>query len=634
MKYKRSFFVIIFIFITIQLKAEISLPNFFSDHMVLQQKEDIMIFGQAKPLESVEVTFNGITLKTITSRYGKWAVIFKPMNAGGPFEMILKGENSIVLKDIYIGEVWFCSGQSNMGWPIEKSENGIEDLQNANFEKIKLLNVRRSMSSNPEEDIHPKNKWKTSTTKNAKGFSAAAYYFGKALYERYNVPIGLIHSSWGGSNIEAWMDLKDLDQNDPATQQMEKFKTIELNELLKLYKIDEKEYHKYLDSVDIGTKETWQLLKTDYSDWKTLKLPKTWEKTQLKQRFGIVWVTKTIQLSKAEIEEKATLSLGRIDNEDITYINGIKVGGLVKNDIDRIYRIPNKVLKVGKNRIVIRVKNPMDTGGFRSSAKDVFLKIGEKKISLANQWNYKVATPNVKTPPSRVHPKYLPSSLYNAMTNPFFRYNIKGVIWYQGETNMSRADEYADLFPKMITDWREKWKKDLPFLFVQLPNLANKNNRLPKFREAQKKALTLDNVGMVTAIDIGDDYNIHPKNKKDIGNRLAIVANDLVYGNKENNYQPVISKIETESNYLKITFKNEIKIKGDTLNILGFEISVDSRNYKTVSAKLINPTTIKIEYFNSEAVINLRYLCKDAPEKVMIYGGENLPLSPFQTRFK
>ena len=163
---------------------------------------------------------------------------------------------------------------------------------------------------------------------------------------------------------------------------------------------------------------------------------------------------------------------------------------------------------------------------------------------------------------------------------------------------MSRADEYADLFPKMITDWREKWKKDLPFLFVQLPNLANKNNRLPKFREAQKKALTLDNVGMVTAIDIGDDYNIHPKNKKDIGNRLAIVANDLVYGNKENNYQPVISKIETESNYLKITFKNEIKIKGDTLNILGFEISEDSRNYKTVSAKLINPTTIKIEYLN------------------------------------
>jgi len=634
MSYKKIFFIVLCVCTCLISSAEIRLPNFFSDHMVLQQKESISIFGYAKPSQSVEVSFNKEILKAIARTDGKWSVNFMPMTAGGPFEMIIKGENVVILKDIYIGEVWFCSGQSNMGWTIEKSENGLEELGNANYEEIKLLNVRRSMSSHLKKNIDAKNTWKTCTPENAKGFSAVAYYFGRALYQKYGVPIGLIHSSWGGSSIEAWMNSESLKDYPEKQKILQNIKSIDLNQIAEDYKIDEREYHKFLDDSDMGTKENWQLLSTDYSNWNAFKLPTTWSKAELKQRYGIVWVTIVIELTLEEIKNDLTLSLGRIDNEDITYFNGVQIGGLKKNDVLRNYPVPKELLKVGGNRITIRVKNPLDIGGFRGSPFDLFLETEMQKISLAKLWKYKVATPNVKEPPQRIHPKNLPSSLYNAMLNPFFKYHIKGVIWYQGESNMSRAEEYVKLFPKMIIDWREQWKKDIPFLFVQLPNLANKNNRLPKFREAQKSALRLKNTGMVTSIDIGDDFNIHPKNKKDIGKRLAIVANDLVYGKNLNEYKPIIKEISKDSNAIILVFKDKLNIKGDIEDILGFEISEDGKNYKSARARQIDATTIQINYPNLNAAKNLQYLWKDAPEKVMIYSKHDFPLAPFQFGFQ
>jgi len=626
---RRFLIAVCFILFSIQVYADISLPNFFSDHMVLQQDQSILIFGKANPDEVIEGIFKNETIQTVAKSDGSWSITFKSAKAGGPYILMLNGENKITLKDVYLGEVWFCSGQSNMGWTIEKSENGQEALKNANFEQIKLLNVKRSMSGTPQNDIKEGNKWETCTTKNAKGFSAVAYFFGRELYKKYQVPIGLIHASWGGASIEAWMNAEAFKDDNTKQQLMKKIKSSDLNQMLKDFSTVEKNYGTHLDAVDLGSKNNWQSLATDYSEWKSLKLPEVWRRTELKQRFGIVWVTKTIVLSAKEVEDSLALNLGRIDNEDMTYFNGKLIGQSKKTDFNRNYTVTKELLRVGLNRITVRTKNPRDIGGFRSSPKDLYYQTYKGKESLVGQWNYKVGTPNIDTPPERVHPKYLPSSLYNAMLHPFFNYTVRGAIWYQGESNMNKADEYAKLFPMMINDWRVQWNKEISFLFVQLPNIANKKGKLPEFREAQESVLNLKGVGMATIIDIGEDYNIHPINKLDVGKRLAIIAEKQVYRDVAESYHPTIEKIVSKDNMLLISFKNPVTIKGNDNEIKGFELSGNGKIFTKVTGKRIDEKTIAISHLEIMQPIVIRYLWEDAPKKVMIFDKNDMPLPPF-----
>lgn len=598
--------------------------------MVLQQKQDILIFGKASAGEHIVGTFNGQEEKTKAQKDGSWSLVFMPTEAGGPYKLKLKGNNEINLSNIYVGEVWFCSGQSNMGWKIENSTGGKQALRDANYDKIKLFNVRRSMSGLPTQDLHTKNKWEACTPQDTKGFSAVAYYFGRELYKKYNVPIGLIHSSWGGSRIEAWMSA-DAFKNDKSKQQLlAKIQNSDLNKMLRDYKNVERNYKAYLDEIDLGTQENWQSLTTDYKPWDEMQLPQVWGRTPLKQRFGIVWVTKTINLSAQNITEDVVVNLGRIDNEDKTYFNGEFIGENKKTDLVRTYTVHKELLNTGINRITVRIKNPRDNGGFRSSASDLYYKTPLGKKSLAGIWNYKVGTPNVKTPPDRVHPKYLPSSLYNAMLYPFFKYKVRGVIWYQGESNMSKPVEYAELFPKMIQDYRKQWNNpEMPFLYVQLPNIAKKSGRLPIFRAAQNEALVLDHVGMVPTIDIGEDYNIHPKNKLDVGKRLALAAENMIYKPTEKAAYPKVKNIKVENNRLLISFDENISIKGSKSKITGFEISNAKDEFFEVIAKQIDDSSLSINTLQINNPQNIRYLWEDAPKKVMIYNSNNVPLPPF-----
>lgn len=609
--------------------SQISLPPFFSDHMVLQQGEEITIWGKASPKEEITGFFRGEIRKTKASNDGKWRLVFINASSGGPYNLKLLGNNTIELNNVFVGEVWFCSGQSNMGWPLYKSENGINEIEQSQHDKIKLFNVKRSMSGIPTKELDPKNKWTTCNSKTTKNFSAVAYYFARELYKRLEVPIGLIHSSWGGSSIESWMNADDFSNDKSKHELLQKIKTLDLNKLEQEYKVAEKKYNLYLDEADLGTKQNWQSVNYDYSTWKNIQLPNVWRNTNLKNRVGVVWVSKSIFLTAEDASNDLLLSFGLIDNEDITYFNGYKIGSIKKNDISRKYIVSKELLKKGKNVITVRIKNPLDIGGFRSGKDSLYLQTISAKISLAGTWKYRVGTNEINQPPDRVHPKYLPSSLYNAMLYPFFDFKIRGVIWYQGESNVSNPNEYSKLFPKMIQDWRKNWQKKIPFLFVQLPNRANMGIKLVNFREAQNQALNLDLVGMIPTIDIGDDYNVHPANKHDVGYRLAVASDFLVYNPKILGHYPKIINSLTKSKSVLFYFDQTILNKGSS-KIKGFEIFKDGVFVSNTEAQLLDDKTVAVLNSSIDYPIEIRYLWKDAPSEVSIYNNIKMPLPPFR----
>ena len=629
--FKTRYFKLLFFTLTsFGLCAQISLPPFFSDHMVLQQEQKIVLFGKAAPYEKVTGIFKGEVLKTSANPDGSWRLVFSPSKAGGPYQLKISANNTIKFNNVFVGEVWFCSGQSNMGWPLYKSENGIREVEQSLHEKIKLFNVRRSMSGIPTEDLDTINKWTSCNPKTTKNFSAVAYYFARELYKRYQVPIGLIHSSWGGSSIEAWMNADAFADDKNKYELIKKIKTLDLNQLEQDYKVEEKKYNIYLDEVDVGLKQNWQSEHQNYSSWKTMQLPNVWRRTPLKQRVGVVWVSKSITLLAQDTAGDLKLNFGLIDNEDITYFNGTRVGSIKKNNVSRNYIVPKELLKLGENIITVRVKNPLDIGGFRSGENSFYFRTILEKVSLAGTWRYKVGTPKIKKPPIRVHPKYLPSSLYNAMLYPFFDYNIRGVLWYQGESNVSRAMEYGKLFPMMIKDWRAKWQKNIPFLFVQLPNRANMGIKQPNFREAQAQALNLDFVGMIPTIDIGDNYDVHPVNKHDVGYRLAVAADHLVYNPSAIGHYPKIIETASMPKSVLFSFDQSIVHKGASEIIGGFEIFKNGVFDSRANAEIVDEKTIAVPHSSDDYPIEIRYLWKDAPSEVSIYNELEIPLPPFK----
>ncbi|MDD7887516.1 sialate O-acetylesterase [Flavivirga sp. 57AJ16] len=613
------------------LLAKVELPRFFSSHMVLQRNEPIHIYGTAAVDETVSVNFLGMTLTTVADKAGRWAVLFDPQPAGGPYEIQVKGDNTIVLSDVYLGDVWFCSGQSNMAWKIENALHGEDELAKANYENIKLFTVPRIMAGTQETEL-PSGSWKSCTPNNAKGFSAVAYFFGKNLYETYNIPIGLVNASWGGTNIEAWMDAKFFEHDPVRRELLKSMAGMDMEKAMMDYKKAHKVYSKTQDEQDLGIKEHWESIDTDYSNWEVFRLPSLWRNTDLKKTYGVVWVTKEFILKRRDLEGELILSLGRIDDEDVTYVNGIQVGASTKKDFDRVYKVPSKILKEGVNRITIKIKNLLDLGGFRGADSDLYLKTEIRKLSLVGEWCYKVGTPQISKPPSRVHPRYYPSSLYNSMVHPFFDYKIRGVIWYQGESNTKNPEEYAQFFPKMITDWRSKWGKEVPFLFVQLANYANQGNREPAIREAQAAALDLNKTAMVVTLDIGEDADVHPKNKQEVGRRLALAAYNLAYGDKRAALGgPGVSEVQFNSEEVLVTFNESLIIKGDTNNINGFVVSNDGNTFKKASAKQVSKNVIRLHAKEIKSPQIVRYLWEDAPGEVMVFNKSGLPAPPFKT---
>lgn len=613
--------------------ADVSLPKFFSSHMVLQREAPITVYGWAAAGKTVKVSFAGQKAQAKTDAKGSWSLQLKAMPVGGPYVMTVSEANTVTFEDVYLGDVWFCSGQSNMGWKLEDATNGREELAKASHEKIKLLQVSRTMAGTPQQDIE-KGTWKTCSPESALGFSAVAYFFGRELYQKYQVPIGLINASWGGTRIEDWMGEAVMGKHDAAQKTIAQMRNINFTTLMSTYDKEFKAWEAKADSLDLGNRQNWAADAYDKSGWKPLQVPTLWETACITPSDGVVWVTHTFELTAADVSgAEIKLSIGRIDNEDVTYINGKIVGQARQKDLDRVYNIPADVLKVGKNTLTMRIKNTGDIGGFRSAPDALYLQTATRKVALAGTWKHEISTKTIEEVPLRQHPNLYPTSLYNGMVAPFFGIKIKGIIWYQGESNAKNASEYAGLFQDMISGWRKQWKADYPFIFAQLPNLTNQKNLWPTVRESQQKALALPQTGMAVLIDVGTDDNIHPIHKQVVGKRMATIAGSLTYRDSGLSAPaPAFDHSVQQGSSLVVHFKNGA-FAADTPKtaITGFTIAGADGVFQPADAKLQADGSIILSNPKVPAPQFVRYLWADAPGKVMLYNKDGLATGPFRS---
>jgi len=637
MKNLKLILTVLTIVISTQIsKADVSVADIFSDNMVLQRNLNVKIWGTAAPGEKLSVSFNGQKLKTKADKKGKWSVILKPMKAGGPLNMTISGKNEIILKNILIGDVWICSGQSNMQMKVSETNNAKKEIKNANYSQIRLFTVPNQVSNVPV-DTMPNTSWKVCTPKTVKNFSAAGYYFGRDLQKEIDVPIGLIHTSWGATCVETWTSKEAIIKLPKYENFGERIDNYDVKNAAQKFINDLKKALGGFPEKEVGMDEKWMLSNTDRSDWKTMKLPTLWENAGYNRLNGRVWFSFDFNLNADETGKDAQLHLGKIHDSDIAWLNGKKMGGMKwANDVERIYPVPTQILKAGKNNISIRVEDKYYKGGFASKADKLFLQVGQKKVPLSGDWKFKVDT---VMPDFKPFPNDVPSLLYNAMINPLIPYGIKGVIWYQGESNTSRSKEYEITFPNMINNWRTDWQQgDFPFIFVQLANFK-KGKSTPhddawaELRETQTKTLSVKNTGMAVAIDIGDAYNIHPLNKQDVGKRLMLSALKVAYGKDIVHSGPIYKSMQIEENKAILGFDHigsGLLVKNKHGYINEFEVAGEDKKFYWAKAKLEGD---KIVVWSNKVKkpVAVRFAWACNPAEFNLYNKEGLPASPFRT---
>ncbi len=620
--------------------AQVTLPPFFNCNMILQQGIPIPVWGWASPGEKVSVTFNEKTVTTKTDKDGKWKVTLQPMNYGGPYKMLIKGKNQRTIENILIGEVWVCSGQSNMEFNLSSANNGQAEIAASNYPEIRLFTVKKRIAQTPQDNLEEGEWWECSPISTPK-FSAVAYFFGRALYQKLKVPIGLINTSWGGTVAETWTSPDAIAKNSDFAPMLENLKKIDLNEYGKSVEKELRDRLGEFATTDQGTKDNqpiWADPGMDDQKWKTMQLPGYIENNGLQGVDGIIWFRKTVEMDAADAGKASTLELSKINDSDVCYVNGVKVGGTEqKAESRRSYTIPEGVLKAGKNNVTVRVEDIGGNGGIYGDAKDMKIVAAQKSIPLAGDWKFKIGVLKVNT---TLGPNSYPTLLYNGMIAPLVPYAIKGAIWYQGEGNAGRAFQYRKVFTDMIKDWRTHWDQgDFPFLFVQLANFM-KADSLPvestwaELREAQSMALALPKTGMASAIDVGDALDIHPKDKLTVGNRLALSAIAVAYRQPIENLGPVYKEMKISGNTIEITFDHVVLglvAKDKYGYVKGFTVAGKDHQFHWAKATISSTNTILINSPEVTAPVAVRYGWANNPDDVNLYNSKGLPADPFRT---
>ena len=628
---------LVFFFIAGQAYSQISLPAVFSDNMVLQQKTDAPIWGKAAPNGNVKIvtSWDKQTYTSKADANGSWKVNVKTPSAGGPYEITISEKNTVRLKNILIGEVWICSGQSNMEMPLAgwgQIFDYKKEIAEADYPNIRLLQVQRTTSSQPLDDVTVAwGGWQQCSPATIPEFSATAYFFGRDLYENLNVPIGLIHTSWGGTVAEAWASAESLNLMPEFQEPVKEFSNMprETNPKDWMTLVQEKDFGT-VNNVAVASQN-----KYNDSDWKAAVVPGLWEDSYLPDTDGLVWFRKTIEIPDNWVGNNLTLSLGAIDDSDETYFNGVKIGSTDGYNADRIYTIPARLVKKGNAVIAVRVIDTGGGGGFHGNPANMYIAPANKETlreNLDGEWKYKLAV-NLKN--TNVNLQNRPTSLYNAMIAPIVPYALKGAIWYQGESNSGRSYQYRTLFPLMITDWRSKWGYDFPFYFVQLANFMQVKDEpaesgWAELREAQLQTLRLNNTGMATIIDIGDADDIHPKNKQDVGKRLALQAREKTYGQNIVGSGPIYEKYRIENGKIRIYFQpNKPKLVSKNGELTGFAIAGPDKKFYWANAK-IDGNEVVVSSSDVKFPIAVRYAWADNPV-CNLYNEAGLPASPFRT---
>lgn len=630
--------------LTLIARADVKLPKLISDGMVLQRDIPTKIWGWASINEKVSVRFNGKTVRTTAGTDGRWSVRFPAMKAGGPYTLQIDAINHITLQDILIGDVWICSGQSNMVHQmILHRERYEKEIEEANFSQIRHFAIPTLTDLGKPQDDLPSGTWKSANPPNVLQFSAVAYFFAKKIFEKYHVPIGLINASVGGTPIEAWTSEQGFEEFPSILNIIQKNKdTAYINELSrKALAINASRTQRQPQDKGLTGTKPWYDTMYIPKEWRNIHIPGYWEDQGIKDLNGVVWYRKEIEVPASMTGIPAKISLGRIVDADFLYINGVLAGNTTYQYPQRRYQIPAGMLKPGKNIFVVRVINNGGKGGFVPD-KPYYLTAGGKTVDLKGDWQYKVGeafAPGRGGFSGGISAQNQPTALYNAMISPLTNFAIKGMLWYQGETNTGNAGQYEKLLPVLIKDWRNKWKQgDIPFLFVQLPNFMEANylpseSQWARLRESQLNALSVPNTGMAVAIDLGEWNDIHPDNKKDVGDRLALAALKVAYGEKDIvSSGPIFKSASVEGNKITIDFLHTGSglITNDGEEPTQFAIAGADKKFVWAKTK-IEGDKVVVWHNEIPEPIYVRYAWADNPDSANLYNKDGLPASPFRT---
>jgi sialate O-acetylesterase len=621
--------------------GQVVLPRLVRDSMVLQRDTEIKLWGWAAPKEKIAINFKGKTTRTAAGPDGKWTALLPAMQAGGPYTLKIDATNHLVLKDILVGDVFICAGQSNMVHQMElHKERYVKEIQEAHYPRIRQFWIPTLTSlQGPRSDL-PAGTWKDANSQNVLQFSAVAYFFAKKLYEKYGVPIGLINASVGGTPIEAWTSEEGLKQFPEIAATIQKNKdTAYLNNTLRAMAAAEAARPRPVDKGLTGNK-LWHDTSYSPQGWRTITVPGYWEDQGIRNLDGIVWYRKEIDISSAIAGSPGKIALGRIVDADLVYLNGKLIGQTGYQYPQRRYSIPPGLLKEGKNLLVVKVVNYGGKGGFVPD-KPYYLTAGDKTIDLKGDWQYKVGVAFAPywSGVQGISVQNAPTSLYNSMVAPLTNFAIKGVLWYQGESNIDNAAQYQSLLKALIEDWRNGWQNNsLPFLYAQLPNYDDVQY-LPTespwavLRDAQLKTLSLPHTGMAVTIDVGEWNDIHPDRKKEVGERLALAAEYEVYNDKSVVPTGPIYKSSTiNDNKITIAFRHTGSglIAKDGEELSEFAIAGADKKFVWAKAKIEGD---KVIVWNEgiPSPLYVRYAWADNPDNPNLFNKEGLPASPFKT---
>ena len=622
-------------------QAEVKVAKIFSSNMVLQQGLANPLWGWADKNEKITIQFAGKTIKTKADKNGKWKATLPVMDYGGPYSLVIEGKNKIEFKDILIGEVWVCSGQSNMEWVVNNVNNSDKEIAEADYPQLRMFTVPKKTSQLPMDDLED-GKWVACNPGNVGHFSAVGYFFARKLLKELNVPIGMIHTSWGGTVAETWISPENIAKDPDFSQALSELKQMDMQnyEQEKTNKISTL-FGGQIPSEDVGLidgKAMYAAPNMKDEDWSTIKVPSLWENNGYPEVDGVAWYRTRFMLTKEQAQNSGELYLCKVDDKDMTWMNGKLMGETNAYNEDRIYQVPIGILQEGENVLAIRVVDTGGGGGIYGEDKDLFLKVKDERISLVGNWKIKFTQVSIAA--TGISPNSYPTLLYNGMINPILPYGIKGAIWYQGESNASRAFQYRRVFQTLIKDWRQQWGiGDFSFLWVQLANFMQADEQpvdsdWAELREAQTMALALPNTGMALAIDIGEANDIHPRNKQDVGLRLGLNALKVAYHKDVVNTGPMYQSMEVKGNKAIIHFTETgsgLKLKDKYGYLNAFSIAGVNKKFYWAKGEIIDENSVVVYSENVNEPVAVRFGWGNNPDDVNLYNKEGLPAVPFRT---
>ncbi|MEI8093876.1 MAG: sialate O-acetylesterase [Spirochaetales bacterium] len=631
----------------------IRLATIFSDNAVLQRDRPVPVWGWSAPEDAVRVTLAGQRLETVAAADGRWSVTFEPLAAGGPYELRAEGKApgaGEAASKVLVGEVWLCSGQSNMDWTLEKSLDAEAHARAADLPSLRLFTVAQKTGRGLAAEVE--GSWQVGTPRNAPAFSAVAYHFGRRLHRELGVPLGLVVSSWGGTTAQAWTSGEGLASEAGAEADSRELAAF-LEQIPERAEADYQAARKRFlaalpqDAGNRGLAEGWADAAFDDSAWKSMELPRIWFDAGYETN-GVFWFRREVTLPAAWQGRDLELSLGALDKNDDTYVNGARVGGMTWAEnpdswkAPRVYRVAGP-LATGRLVVALRIMSQYTGGGTGGPAKAMFVRpwgSDEPGLALTGPWRFaieqdfgRVRGPGEPAPP--IGPN-IPSMLYNQMIAPLVPMALRGVIWYQGESNDGDTARYYTLFPLLIRDWRRVWGQQLPFLFVQLANYQRgrpqrvaDDSRWAEIREAQSRARTLPATAMAVALDVGESLDIHPKNKEAVGQRLARAALATVYGQNVAYRGPSFSGLEIAGSALVVTLDQAQGLRSRTADVQGFAVAGADRVFHEATAS-IEGARVRVASPRVARPVAVRYGWEDDPV-CTLENADGLPAEPFRS---